>query len=520
MDKSERVLIRAKIAYFFKETFRPHSRAEYREIFSRGLNDDNAGVTGEFPWLYVRAFLVLLVLFTVNTLVLRLTGNPLYVPSVIFLGGITFIIPFMVLLYELYPKRDLSILYLLGVLVGGGTAAGVLSQLAFSFIPIESLWLNAVFAGLVEEIAKAIPAMLAIALLKNKNPYLCFLVAAAVGAGFSVLEDMGYLLHYSYVGGEADMESIITVFAGRGLSAFCTHIPWTAAVGWAYGLARRPLRSFGMLFLGISIILHICWDLPLDGVWQSLDIFICIIIAAAISIAVIHVSRVRTFAAEADLKRINERIIAEAKAMDERTRLTNAATLTFAITCGLLSVIILLLCALPIGVEYRSVRYEDSSRFIEYVEGGRRLKYDTSRRYDENGHNVEERWIEGVKTYVVQSQTYAGFEGVYYYGYYLNDKGSPDSISVELDGVDSRVPCAEYKLGSEVVFIFEVNTEELKSYVYSSADGSVTAVMDAVDFEGYEYLLALCATGVAITAGCNIILVAFVIKLRKSKNVD
>ena len=188
MDK-EKVLARAKIAYFFKETFRPHSKAEYREIFSRGLNDNNEGVTGAFPWLYVRAFLLLFILFTVNTLVLRLTDNSLYVPSVIFLGGITFTVPFIVLLYELYPKRDLSILYLFGILVLGGTVAGVLSQLAYAFIPVTDKWLSAVVAGLVEEIAKAIPAMLAIAVLNRKNPYACFLVAAAVGAGFSVVED-------------------------------------------------------------------------------------------------------------------------------------------------------------------------------------------------------------------------------------------------------------------------------------------------------------------------------------------
>ncbi|MDE6868646.1 MAG: hypothetical protein K2J83_05870, partial [Clostridia bacterium] len=101
MGKSKSAVLRAKIIYFFKETFRARSKAEYREIFSRGLGDSTAGVSGAFPWLYVRAFFILLILFTVNTLILRLTDNVLYIPSVTFLGGITFTVPFVILLYEL-----------------------------------------------------------------------------------------------------------------------------------------------------------------------------------------------------------------------------------------------------------------------------------------------------------------------------------------------------------------------------------------------------------------------------------
>ena len=150
---------RAKITYFFKETFRAHSKAEYKEIFTRGLNEDNSGVSGAFPWLYVRAFFALLILFTVNTFVLRLTNNALYVPSVTFLGGITFTVPFIILLYELYPKRDLSLFFLIAVLVVGGTVSGFLAQLGYAFIPKVNDWISAVTAGVLEEVCKLIPAL-------------------------------------------------------------------------------------------------------------------------------------------------------------------------------------------------------------------------------------------------------------------------------------------------------------------------------------------------------------------------
>lgn len=157
-EKSQGALARAKIVYFFKETFRYHSKDEYKEIFSRGL-DDNGGINGGMPWLYVRAFFALFVLFTVNVLILRLTNNPLFVPSVTFLGGTTVTIPFIILLFELYPKRDVSLLMLLGVLVGGGTLAIALSQIGYGFVSVKNRWLSAVFTGILEEVCKIIPAI-------------------------------------------------------------------------------------------------------------------------------------------------------------------------------------------------------------------------------------------------------------------------------------------------------------------------------------------------------------------------
>lgn len=182
--KGEGSLTRARITYMFRETFRAHSKEEYREFLTRGLGDSKGGLTGTYPWLYVRIFFILFILFTVNTVILRFTGNTLYVPTVTLLGGITFTIPFMVFLFEIYPKRDLSVLKLFGILVLGGTAAGVLTQIGYALIDISNPWYSALISGLVEEVSKAIVAVAAIMIMRNKNSYACFLIAAAVGAGF------------------------------------------------------------------------------------------------------------------------------------------------------------------------------------------------------------------------------------------------------------------------------------------------------------------------------------------------
>ena len=73
-------------------------------------------------------------------------------------------------------------------MVGGGTVACLISQAVYKFFPLKNEWLSAVEAGVLEEVAKAVPAIITIAILKQKNPYACFLVAATVGAGFSVIE--------------------------------------------------------------------------------------------------------------------------------------------------------------------------------------------------------------------------------------------------------------------------------------------------------------------------------------------
>ena len=536
MNKINGEVERAKFKYFFKETFRSHSNAEYREIFSRGLNDDDKGIHGAFPWLYIRVFFVLFLLFTVNTLILRLTDNKFYVPTVTFLGGITFTVPFIILLYELYPKRDISLFMLLSVLVGGGTAASALGQIIFMLVPVKNVWVSAVFTGFVEELVKIIPALLAIAITKHKNPYACFLIAAAVGAGFSVIEDMGYIFYYSdkYVFSfETDIQTTITVFLDRGLSAFCTHILWTGAVGWACSINSKAYRSLSLLVFAGSIGLHILWDFPLEGVGKGFIIAFCVIAAAAVNIAIVHKSRLKTLGSEVSLVKVNEGIIRQAKELGERMRFTNAANLTFSINVAVIAALVLVFCSLPIGMQYKKTEYRDIEDFKFFVQDELNLKYDTDRKFDVAGDNFETRYIEGNLSYVVQRQKYGteGYEGVYFYGYYVSETFSPgtaftegyyiserpDTVFVELEGYPSRKPLEEYTFGGETVYLFTVN-EDLKDYIYNKSDGSVTAITYAEEFTGYNFLTALCAAGVAVTVSCTVILTAFRIKLRRIKD--
>ena len=526
--KGEGSLTRARITYIFRETFRAHSRDEDREFLTRGLGKNKLGLTGTYPWLYIRIFFILFILFTVNILVLRFTGNTLYVPAVTLFGGVTFTIPFTVFLFELYQKRDLNILKLLGILVIGGTVAAILSQLGYSLITVDGGWAGALISGFVEEVSKALVAIAAIMVMKNKNSYACFLIAAAVGAGFSIIEDMGYIFRYSdmVAASYGDIRNTVYMFIDRGLSAFCTHILWTGIVGWAYGFAGGKHKSLCFAFLAFSIVLHTMWNLPLDGWLHSMDIAICTVLTIFVNIVAVRKSLFETLTNEFDIARMNDEIITKAKEMGERMRFTNAANLTFTLTCTFLAVFALALCCLPIGMEKVRVSYESKEEFIAAVQGDYNITIDWNRQFDPEGVNVE--WHnfydngEITHYYVVQQTTLDGYEGIYYYGYYLDADQNPDkradSIYLELDDIASRIPCVEYVFGSEREWVFEVNGDDYSDYIYNSNNGSISCVIDAEEFGGYNLLTGLVAGAVGVAGACGIILFAFTMKLRKVKD--
>ena len=527
--KGESSLTRARITYMFRETFRAHSGNEYREFLTRGLGESKHGITGTYPWLYVRVFFILFILFTVNVVILRLTGNTLYVPTVALIGGITFTVPFMLFLFELYPKRDLSALKLFGVAVLGGTAAGLLSQSGYALIRVDDRWLYALVSGFVEEVSKATVAVAALAVMRKKNSYACFLIGAAVGAGFSVIEDMGYIFRDSdmIAASYGDIRNTVYLFIDRGFSVFCTHMLWTGMVGWAYGFGKRKLKPLFVAVTAYSLCLHACWNLPFDGWRRSGIAVICTVLTVAANLTAVRKSLFSTLADEFDIARINKNIIREAKEMGERMRFTNAANLTFSLTCTLLAAISLALCCLPIGMAKTRVTYASKEEFVAAVHGGYNLKVDFNRRYDPDGKNVEERRIrigdKLVLSYIVQEVAFVGYDGTYFYGYYVNGKGevdaAADSIYLELDDYSSRIPCAEYFSGNDGVRAFNVVGDDyFESCVYNKADGTVSCVTAAEAFGGYDLLIALIASAVGVSAACGVILFAFSIKLRRVKD--
>ncbi|MDE6790848.1 MAG: PrsW family intramembrane metalloprotease, partial [Clostridia bacterium] len=178
------------IANFFKQTFRRHSGEEYSELLTRGMRGDG-GVNKKYPWAYIRLFALMLVLYAVFLLIVRFTSNELFIPTITVLASCCFNLSFLLFLYELYPKKDLSFMSVCLALLMGGAMANVISQILFNIFSSDNPWLRAVYTGFFEELPKAAAVIAVIVTSRKNSPLAGFLMGAAVGCGFSIVEDMG-----------------------------------------------------------------------------------------------------------------------------------------------------------------------------------------------------------------------------------------------------------------------------------------------------------------------------------------
>ncbi|MGN1373661.1 MAG: PrsW family glutamic-type intramembrane protease, partial [Candidatus Coproplasma sp.] len=228
----------SKIRNFFRQTFRRHTNMEYAEFLTRGIRGKK-GVNRKYPWAYCRLFALLFVLLAVFLLIVRFTYNELFAPTIIVLSSTCFNLSFLLFLYELYPKRDLSMLSVVLALLIGGTAANVVSQILFDVFPIENAWWAAVCTGFFEELPKAVATLTVLIFAKNRSPLAGFMFGAAIGCGFSIVEDMGYIFVSANELSAVNLTTVIEIAFSRGVTAFCTHILWTGVIGWAFNISKR-----------------------------------------------------------------------------------------------------------------------------------------------------------------------------------------------------------------------------------------------------------------------------------------
>ncbi len=383
-------VLRGKIKYYFKETFRPHSREEYAEIFSRGIGSDS-GYHGKYPWLYMRALALFFILFGFITLVYRLSGDYFDYPTLILFGGLMVNVPLLVFFFELYPKRDISFLALILVMLIGGTVSAAISGIGYEYIYeklfgfVSSDWLSLVFTGVWEEFAKAVPVIIAILLLKKREPLACFLIGAAVGTGFSVYEDMGYIYGYSrtWTIGFIDFKWAVLCAVGRGFACVCSHAPWTAVIGWAFGRFEKPFKNYRFYAVVLfSMFLHYWADVPFfceGAVWYRGGIVIWIFEVPATVLEMFFMIRRSRRELSAGAPPCPE----TEKAVRVRLKYSHSANLAGVITCCILSLMVCIYCVIPFGYENVRINFPDSQSFVNYMQCGYGLKSDWGRAYDE-----------------------------------------------------------------------------------------------------------------------------------------
>ena len=166
--------------------------AEERDIsLTQGMfkGSDTHTVLGiEAPWLWFRTLFIMLICTLLGTVCSIITDNPIY--GVIFCGSVV-AIPLLVFIFESNFARNISIIDVMKYFLLGGMLSIILTLL---FVPMsESDALATIgYAPVFEEISKALVAAFFISRLKTKSVISGLLVGFAVGAGFTVFENLQY----------------------------------------------------------------------------------------------------------------------------------------------------------------------------------------------------------------------------------------------------------------------------------------------------------------------------------------
>ena len=195
------------------------------------------------------------------------TQNVLFFPTLLLIGSVT--VPATVLLLE----------YAIGVglegrgtlIIGTAVVAGIVSVTLAGAIENSLTGTESqVYLGVavIEEIAKMLVPLAIFLVARRRTAGMGLALGIAAGAGFAVLETMGYAF-YALVargGGLAAMQETLQL---RALLAPASHVAWSGLVGWAlWRIGSNPSRRFAISGLVVAVAsavgLHYLWNTSSD----------------------------------------------------------------------------------------------------------------------------------------------------------------------------------------------------------------------------------------------------------------
>lgn len=443
---------------FLSESFRAHKKEEYAEIFKRGTTDTD-GVNTVYPWFYLRVFAVLAVVFALYALINSAMPGAADWETLYFVGGAFMDAALLVLLYELYPYKDFSILSLTVVCIVGGSFADFISAFIYIFHSFGTLsdgWKLAVIAGVSEEIAKGVPAIICILLLKKNRPSACFLIGAAVGTWFSITENASYI--HTFPASRAILTATVRAFG----CAF-SHAAWTAIICYAFKKFRRPLLNIKFYAAVIfCMALHFCIDMPLSYAILIPEAAVCGLAAFTTCVFIIYSERKRAFGQE--------------------TAMQKKPPLSFLHKFNLtLSALGFVTCALMIALStvfsttvYNETVFESTEEFLEFAHDGFNINPNPEREYDETLTNSYAEYEYGVLRFA--EQRVADERITYIYGYSFGEENRepilPSRVFIAITedktdcGTDSDEDCGGEMIYYPYVFIYD--DESLTYYQINS----------------------------------------------------
>ena len=142
----------------------------------------------------------------------------------------------------------------------GTTTAGLLEYQSLRALP----WLGVLAVGFIEEAAKMIVPVIVFLVLGHRTRGLGIVIGIASGAGFAVLETMGYGL-VTLIESKGNIGAVDSTLLLRGLLSPAGHVAWAGLTVWALwrlGADPRPrhaLRDLVGCYL-LAVVLHTSWD--------------------------------------------------------------------------------------------------------------------------------------------------------------------------------------------------------------------------------------------------------------------
>jgi protease PrsW len=235
-------------------------------------------------WSWVLVLLVGIALYESVVRAVVATGNPNLLPALILLGAAVVPAAFVAFIAGRRLQFDIG-----GGLVGGaaliGGVIGVVAAGVLEYRTLQRLGVVPMVAvGLIEEAAKLIvPLVLVLVLRRHRHPADGLLLGVACGAGFAVLETMGYAF-VVLVQSRGSLAVVQQVLFLRGVLSPAAHMAWTglsaaalftaAAAGWSVRAVLRFLAVFVVV-----VALHTAWD--------SIGSLVADAVLAAVSLALL-----------------------------------------------------------------------------------------------------------------------------------------------------------------------------------------------------------------------------------------
>jgi RsiW-degrading membrane proteinase PrsW (M82 family) len=226
--------------------------------------------------IWLRIFLIGLVLWVATVVVIFLTSNPNLIPTIVLLGSFLVPVTFVAWAFERRGTGELTAGLVFSTFLTGGVLGVLGASVLEAYLLHPSPWLF-FGVGLIEEAVKLAALMVLTRHLRTRSLRDGMILGAAVGFGFAAFESAGYAFTALFTVDGLSIVQLVQTELIRGLLAPVGHGLWTAILGgMLFATSRHGRFTFTgkliLAYLGVSI-LHGLWD-SMHGIALSLTLLL------------------------------------------------------------------------------------------------------------------------------------------------------------------------------------------------------------------------------------------------------